>query len=111
VKVSNKPFLPSAVPVLGVSIAVPLALQPGRDSVLSCTVSAAGGGLQVRSAAAAAPHLGQLHLTAHTGQSLLGCLQLMSCGLVHLYSVWAWPTVGGNDIPDSQLCSAPLALY
>ena len=59
----------AAVAVLGVSIAVPLALQPGRDSVLSCTVSAAGGGLQVRSAAAAAPHLDQLHLTAHAGQS------------------------------------------
>ncbi len=66
--ISHKSSILAAVAVLGVSIAVPLALQPGRDSVLSCTVSRAGGGLKVRSAAAAAPHLGQLHLTAHAGQ-------------------------------------------
>lgn len=65
----QRPCFLAAVAVLGVSIAVPLALQPGQDCVLSCTVSTAGGGLQVRSAAVAAPHLGQLHLTAHAGQS------------------------------------------
>ena len=54
--------------MLGVSIAVPLALQRGQDAVLSCTVGAAGGELQIRSAAVAAPHLGQLHLTAAAGK-------------------------------------------
>ena len=106
-----RPFYLSTVAVLGVSIAVPLALQPGQDFVLSCTVSAAGGGLQIRSAAAAAPHLGQLHLTAHSGQSLFeeyaqhAVLGDTSASPLDLrYTRWQCHS-------GSQPCSASLALH